>query len=166
MADISLSNWCLYSVLFGALQSSVRKIIGCFGFISFSFFLFSVPDLFRALVRFNVTTSPAFNLLATPFGQSNKAQEIKGRISGRWRNSTFGEKILWNTSTSTPFVHGKKMLSPGSAVTTEKTGHESTLLRSTKRFMVSVQRWISPWCYSYSHCAIIRELDRTEKCAS
>jgi len=40
-------------------------------------------DLFRVLVRFNVTTSSTFNLLATPFGQSNKAQEIKERISGR-----------------------------------------------------------------------------------
>lgn len=97
-------------------------------FLFSPFIFFSRADLFWVLVRFNVTTSPAFNLLATPFGQSNKAQEIKERISGRWRNSTFGEKILWNTSTSTPFVHGKKMLSPGSAVTAEKTGRESTFV--------------------------------------
>lgn len=147
------------STIFYAKNNRVFRI---FLFLLLSLFL---ADLFCVLVRFNVTTSPAFNLPATPFGQSNKAQEIKGRISGRWRNSTFGEKILWNTSTSTPFVHGKKMLSPGSAITTEKTGREPTLLRSTKRFMVSVQR-ISPWCHSYPHCAIIRELNRTEKCAS
>lgn len=147
------------STIFYAKNNRMFRI---FLFLFFSLFR---ADLFRVLVRFNVTTSPTFNLLAIPFGQSNKAQEIKGRISGRWRNSTFGEKIFWNTSTSTPFVHGKKMLSPGSAVTMEKTGCEFTL-RSTKRFMVSVQQQISLWYHSYAHCAIIRELDRTEKCTS
>jgi len=135
----------------------------------FQIYIFLFPplfraDLFRVLVRFNVTTSSTFNLPATPFGQSNKAQEIKERISGRWRNSTFGEKILWNTSTSTPFVHGKKMLSPESAVTTEKKpGRESTL-RFPQNALWSQQQ-ISPRCHFHSHC-IIRELDRTEKCAN
>lgn len=145
-----------------SMRTSVRKNKGVsdFPLLSFYFFPPSVPISFEPQF---VSASPAFNLPATPFGQSNKAQEIKGRISGRWRNSTFGEKILWNTSTSTPFVHGKKMLSPGSAVTAEKTGRESTLLRSAKRFMVLVQRRTSPWCHLYPHCAIVRELEPCQK---
>lgn len=137
--DISPSSWSLYFVsLLIYIPSFTRETIDHFEFSSFSLpplprrCSSSIPQSFRTTLVSPLICQPA------PFGQSNKTQEIKGEISER-RNSTFGGKILWNTSTSTRFVHEKKMLSPGSAVM-EKTRSQIHVVASRKTFYGTL------WC--------------------